>query len=161
MGKLSNAALSAIGDLERLGYSMAGTAAKSALAAHEKSANAAAAASTAEYAGNISGKVAGKGKIDNPALKEFSAAEATELTNAYSDKAFTNLNEAVNASAAQKKSIQEQKERAARKNKTTVGGPDVKTPNTVQTQHAPTLKRINKKKGRVVAHKGGTANARE
>ena len=146
MGKVSNAALSVIGDIKNLAGTSLNYEGRTALKSYRESRTTATKAS---------------GKAPEPEIDE-SSTKNSEIANEYADKAFETMNKAVTASAAQKKSIQEQKERAARKNKNTVGRANIKTPNIVPVvQHAPTIKRLNKKKGRIVSHKGGTANVRE
>ena len=146
MGKVSNAALSVIGDIKNLAGTSLNYEGRTALKSYRES-------RTTET--KASGK-APETEIDE------SSAQNSKIANEYADKAFETMNKAVTVSAAQKKSIQEQKERAARKNKNTVGIANIKTPNIVPVaQHAPTIKRFNKKKGRIVSHKGGTANVRE
>ena len=147
MGKVSNAALSVIGDIKNLAGTSLNYEGRTALKSYRESRT-----TTATKA---------SGKAPEPEIDE-SSAKNSEIANEYADKAFETMNKAVTVSAAQKKSIQEQKERAARKNKNTVGIANIKTPNIVPVaQHAPTIKRFNKKKGRIVSHKGGTANVRE
>lgn len=146
MGKVSNAALSVIGDIKNLAGTSLNYEGRTALKSYRESRTTATKAS---------------GKAPETEIDE-SSAKNSEIANEYADKAFETMNKAVTVSAAQKKSIQEQKERAARKNKNTVGIANIKTPNIVSVaQHAPTIKRFNKKKGRIVSHKGGTANVRE
>ena len=146
MGKVSNAALSVIGDIKNLAGTSLNYEGRTALKSYRESRTTATKASE---------------KAPEPEIDE-SSAKNSEIANEYADKAFDTMNKAVTVSAAQKKSIQEQKERAARKNKNTVGIANIKTPNVVPVaQHAPTIKRFNKKKGRIASHKGGTANARE
>lgn len=146
MGKVSNAALSVIGDIKNLAGTSLNYEGRTALKSYRESRTTATKAS---------------GKAPEPEIDE-SSAKNSEIANEYAGKAFETMNKAVTASAAQKKSIQEQKERAARKNKNTVGKANIKTPNIIPVaQHAPTIKRLNKKKGRIVSHKGGTANVRE
>ena len=146
MGKVSNAALSVIGDIKSLAGTSLNYEGRTALKSYRESRTSETKASE---------------KAPEPEIDE-SSAKNSEIANEYADKAFETMNKAVTVSAAQKKSIQEQKERAARKNKNTVGRANIKTPNIVPVvQHAPTIKRFNKKKGRIVSHKGGTANVRE
>lgn len=146
MGKVSNAALSVIGDIKNLAGTSLNYEGRTALKSYRESRTTA---------------TKDSGKAPDPEIDE-SSAKNSEIANEYADKAFETMNKAVTVSAAQKKSIQEQKERAARKNKNTVGKANIKTPNIVPVvQHAPTIKRFNKKKGRIVSHKGGTANVRE
>ena len=146
MGKVSNAALSVIGDIKNLAGTSLNYEGRTALKSYRESRTTATKDSE---------------KAPEPEIDD-SSAKNSEIANEYADKAFETMNKAVTVSAAQKKSIQEQKERAARKNKNTVGGANIKTPNIVPVaQHAPTIKRFNKKKGRIVSHKGGTANVRE
>ena len=146
MGKVSNAALSVIGDIKNLAGTSLNYEGRTALKSYRESRTSETKASE---------------KAPEPEIDE-SSAKNSEIANEYADKAFETMNKAVTVSAAQKKSIQEQKERAARKNKNTVGRANIKTPNIVPVvQHAPTIKRFNKKKGRIVSHKGGTANVRE
>lgn len=146
MGKVSNAALSVIGDIKNLAGTSLNYEGRTALKSYRESRTTA---------------TKDSGKAPEPEIDD-SSAKNSEIANEYADKAFETMNKAITVSAAQKKSIQEQKERAARKNKNTVGKDNIKTPNIVPVaQHAPTIKRLNKKKGRIVSHKGGTANVRE